>query len=247
MTARNRIGGIRVLLVSFLLFASNVEAFSENLNSGFTVSKRILPSKVLKESNLKNAPLFPVSIVSDRVSEQPQVPSRDVIKKHTGEYGSICYVVRRPGWNFCREEGQALTKLSTASELEGFNFFGVIKETRIDDKGLMEFGDYYPFPLYRDGDLKFYKALGNQKIRLSWNPIRFVKGIFRIFKAIKRIRRKKIKGNLTGEGMKKGGVIIFGSDGIQKYAYTEEPLTEIPVNDILATAVSMISDNNYSI
>jgi len=127
-----------------------------------------------------------------------------------------------------------LAKLSVASQCEGFGFFGVIKETSIDDAGLIDFTNYYPYPLYRDSDLKFYKALGNRKIRISWNPIKLVRGIFSIRRAAKRIRRKKIKGNLTGEGLKKGGVIIFGRDGIQKFSYTEEPLTEVPVDDILA-------------
>jgi len=127
-----------------------------------------------------------------------------------------------------------LSKLS--EEEDGFKFFGVVKETGVDDEGLMEFHNvYFPFPLYRDANLKFYESLGDRKIKIPWrNPFKLVKGIFFVRRAAKRIKRKKIGGNLVGEGLTKGGVILFGKDGTQKYAYYEESLKEVPVDDILA-------------
>jgi len=115
--------------------------------------------------------------------------------------------------------------------------FGIIKETGVDDNGLMEFhNDFFSFPLYRDSDLTFYQALGNRKLSLPWNPITIVKGLFYLRGVSNRVSGKKIEGNLTGEGMTKGGVIIFGKDGKQKYAYPEVTFEEMPVDDILAAA-----------
>jgi hypothetical protein len=73
----------------------------------------------------------------------PSLLSKDIFKSHSGEVGSICYVVRRPGRPFCREEGLALTELAANphNPLAGFGLFGVVKETGVDDKGLVEFVD----------------------------------------------------------------------------------------------------------
>jgi hypothetical protein len=135
----------------------------------------------------------------------------------------------------CREEGQTLTKLSADEALKGFGFFGVVKETGVDDEGLFEFGkSYFPFQLYRDEDLTFYKALGNRKLSLSWNPFSLVRGVFQMREVGKRMSAKKLEGNMKGEGLVKGGVILFDKMGQQKYAYREELMNDIPVDDILA-------------
>ena len=49
-----------------------------------------------------------------------------------------------------------------------------------------------------------------------------------------RLGEKKLEGNLIGEGMVQGGVIIYGKDGKAKYAYEEETGKDLPVDDILA-------------
>lgn len=111
----------------------------------------------------------------------------------------------------------------------GFKLFGVIKETGVDDSGLMEFYDkYYKYSLYRDQDLIFYNAFGKNSIfkGFSWNP-------FQTYNLVKdmnnRVKEKKIDGNLIGEGLKTGGVFIFGKDGSPKYAYPE--ITGTPINE----------------
>lgn len=122
--------------------------------------------------------------------------------------------------------------------------FGVIKETGVDDEGLAEFNQKsFPFPLYRDADRAFYEALGNRKLSLPWNPISMVKGMFFLRNVSKRVSEKNIEGNLTGEGLTKGGVILFGKDGKQKYAYPEETFSEMPVDDILAAAEAVKADS----
>jgi hypothetical protein len=132
-----------------------------------------------------------------------------------------------------------LANLVSANKLDGFSLFGVVKETGVDDEGLADFyTNFYPFPLYRDEQLSFYKALGNHKLVSSfpWNPFKIVKGFSWVRQASNRVGEKNITGNLTGEGFTKGGVILFGKDGTQKYAYLEGSLEEIPADDILAAA-----------
>ena len=119
--------------------------------------------------------------------------------------------------------------------MDGFGLFGLVKETGVDDEGLSEFyNDFFRFPLYRDADLRFYAGLGNRKMSLPWNPISLVRGAFQLRSIMKRLKQKSIEGNMAGEGLTKGGVIVFGKDGKQKYAYQEETGSELPVEDILA-------------
>ena len=87
----------------------------------------------------------------------------------------------------------------------------------------------------------FYTALGTRKLAIkSWNP-------FKIWKALravgKRLKRKNIKGNLTGEGLVQGGIVIFDREGKARYAYREETGVEVPVEDIVA-AVRSVRDGS---
>lgn len=135
----------------------------------------------------------------------------------------------------CREEGQALSQLAAkrGKPLDGFGLWGLVKENGVDDEGLVEFQtDFFSHPLYRDESKAFYDALGNRKIKLTtWNPFKLWSGM----KAMgNRLKEKNIEGNMKGDGMVQGGVIIFGKDMRPKYAYKEETGSELPVEDILA-------------
>jgi len=136
----------------------------------------------------------------------------------------------------CREEGLALSELAANPDLPlaGFGLFGIVKETGVDDQGLFDFTSFFSFPLYKDVNLDYYKALGNRKLSLPWNPWTLLKGFFYVRGIGKRLKTKNIEGNLIGEGLTKGGVIIFGKDKKAKYAYAEETGEEIPLEDILA-------------
>lgn len=127
------------------------------------------------------------------------------------------------------------------SPLDGFNLFGIVKETGVDDSGLAEFySKYYPYDLYRDDDLIFYNNFfGQRKLglsSLSLNPIKMYRGIRALST---RMKAKSIDGNLIGEGLVKGGVILFDKKGKAKYAYQEETGTELPVDDIGAAAIAI--------
>mmetsp|Transcript_9213 Transcript_9213/g.12055 ORF Transcript_9213/g.12055 Transcript_9213/m.12055 type:complete len:80 (+) Transcript_9213:420-659(+) len=67
----------------------------------------------------------------------------------------------------------------------------------------------------------------------SWNPFKIWRGLKEVGK---RIKEKNISGNMKGEGLIQGGIIIFDKNGKARYAYREETGFEVPVNDIIAAA-----------
>jgi hypothetical protein len=119
--------------------------------------------------------------------------------------------------------------------LDGFGLFGVIKETGVDDVGLLEFAQqFFTESLYRDTELLFYRALGDRKLSI----VRLIAGMIwngPETKAMKkRLKDKEIEGNLVGEGIKQGGIIIFDKEGDPKYAYLEETGKDIDVVDLVS-------------
>jgi len=124
--------------------------------------------------------------------------------------------------------------------IDGIGLFGVIKETAVDDAGLIEFySKYYPFPLYLDKEKAFYSALGDRKMSISsWNPFNWISAISAMRK---RHKGKNISGNLKGEGILQGGVILFSKKDGDKpvYAYQEKTGDEMPVEEIIEAVSKM--------
>jgi hypothetical protein len=124
----------------------------------------------------------------------------------------------------CREHGRQIVQL--AAELEENDrivlpYWGIVKELEADPTGLAEFQALYfnNAPLYRDMEMQYYEAFGNQSINLLpyWNPFR----LYQWFRDIaKRLSNAKIDGNLKGEGMVMGGLLLF-VDGELRYAQDE--------------------------
>jgi len=135
----------------------------------------------------------------------------------------------------CREEGQQLSQLSAAhrSIFEDFGIFGMVKEINVDDAGLLEFHKkYFPHDIYLDASQQFYKTLGSRKITTlrTWNPLRLWRG----YQDMKeRITRKNLEGNLIGEGIIQGGIVIFDRHGDPRAVYQEQIGNEIPEESIL--------------
>jgi hypothetical protein len=123
--------------------------------------------------------------------------------------------------------------------------WGIVKETGVDDEGLYEFQKtYYPYPLYKDVEWAIYKAMGNRKIALTtWNPWKLWKG----YKALsQRLKEQKIDGNLKGEGMIQGGILLFDAQGILRYAYEEEIGTPLDIKDIRAAYDALVQETASS-
>eukprot|EP00977_Amphora_coffeiformis_P011009 scaffold2632_cov158-Amphora_coffeaeformis.AAC.1 len=171
-----------------------------------------------------------IDSVENKVSEVDVFRAHEVVKKYT----------------------EALTLSVLAANfgeyLEDIPIFGVIKETGVDDAGLVEFQrDYFPYPLYRDQSYMFYRALGDRKLTVSFLLNPFL--IFHVFfDAWHRLNRKKISGNIKGEGIVQGGIILFDRRGAPIAMYQEETGTDLPVSDLVNAVAhvrrSQESENN---
>jgi len=84
--------------------------------------------------------------------------------------------------------------------VSGYRLFGTVKEIGVDDQGLMEFyKNHYTYPLFKDDGLVFYNDIfGKRKLKLTtYNPMKLYRG----YKDMsRRLKEKKLEGNLTGEG-----------------------------------------------
>lgn len=110
--------------------------------------------------------------------------------------------------------------------------FAVVKEVGIDDHGLIEFhNDYFPYPLYRDQGYAFYHALGDRKaFGAILNPL----SIFSMaWDGVQRLWRRNIGGNLKGEGLVQGGIIVFDKMGVPIAMYQEDTGKDLPVADLV--------------
>lgn len=99
-------------------------------------------------------------------------------------------------------------------------------------------------------NLDFYHAFGDGKItdnmsfRMFLNPFQ----IYRTMKALgKRLDGKKIEGNLKGEGLKTGGIIIFDNNGTARYMYPEVTGFELDVEDLLAAVEAVRQEQDMGI
>lgn len=138
----------------------------------------------------------------------------------------------------CREEGLELSNAASSGKLGGFDLFGVVKEVDVDDEGLQDFhSNFYNFPLYLDESLTIYKGLGERKMGFFGLSKLVFKGVFGSMTS--RLKKKKIEGNMIGEGLVQGGVIIFNKDGNPVYSYQEITGDELPIEEILDATSSI--------
>jgi AhpC/TSA antioxidant enzyme len=128
-------------------------------------------------------------------------------------------------------------------------YFGIVKEIAADPTGLAEFSEVYFLktgPLYRDVELRYYQAFGNQYINMLpfWNPFKLYQWGAEIGK---RMKEQKIEGNLKGEGMIKGGILIFDQNAELQYAQEEAfgtPLDTDELRNIIRQVYYTTSTNN---
>mmetsp|Transcript_17264 Transcript_17264/g.28243 ORF Transcript_17264/g.28243 Transcript_17264/m.28243 type:complete len:137 (-) Transcript_17264:150-560(-) len=123
-----------------------------------------------------------------------------------------------------------------------FKMWGVVKETGVDDEGLSKFyNDYFTFPLFKDEGLVLYNDFfGKRKVGLTtYNPFKLYKGYKEM---TQRLNGKGLDGNMTGEGMIQGGLIIFDKEGNARYAYEEIIGDELEIDDIVAALEDVVKD-----
>ena len=121
----------------------------------------------------------------------------------------------------------------------GVKIFGIVKETGVDDEGLVDFSEkYFRYPLYCDKSYAFYQALGDRKVGLKdiLNPLSII-GI--VCDAFQRLRNKSIDGNMVGEGVVQGGYIVFDRAGEPRAMYQEQTGIDLPILD-LVNAVTFV-------
>jgi len=59
-----------------------------------------------------------------------------------------------------------------------------------------------------------------------------------------RLNEKGLDGNLKGEGLVQGGIVIFGKDGKPKFAYEEETGSPLPIADIIGALNAVKAGND---
>lgn len=143
-----------------------------------------------------------------------------------------------------------LTSLQQSGDLGSVRIIGIIKEVgpvnskgELDDAlGVADFqNEYFNFPVYLDRNMSFCKALGERKIYsvVSWNPIKLYQSISRL---TARTEARGITGNLAGEGIVLGGVLLVKNGRDVVYQYEEQTGSPFPVESI-ARAVLAHSDD----
>jgi len=129
-----------------------------------------------------------------------------------------------------------------SSSFSNINLIGVIKEVapiknvQTDKElGVQEFQEKYflDFPVYIDPENTFYKVLGNKSILSqglsTWNPFQ----LYSDFKNLNhRLKSKNISGNLVGEGLIKGGIIVVSKNKGIIATFPEQTGHSLPLKDI---------------
>ena len=147
------------------------------------------------------------------------------------------------GNTVCREHAQQLTRAfaaknntddgNHASNRNCPTLWGVVKETGVDDGGLTEFyQDYFAHQdLYLDETMATYQALGLRKIKITtWNPFKWIRAYLALRKRLKQARN--LKGNMKGEGLVQGGIILLDAEGHVRYARVEETGTPLDIEEL---------------
>lgn len=133
---------------------------------------------------------------------------------------------------FCREDALELSRfhqreLSSSSEQQPLHLIGIVKDAS-DPQGLHElWTQYFAHPIYIDVGLETYRGLGNRAI--TWRQL------LDLPKGLRRTRKKHIQYNMQRwTDIIQGGVLIFDSAGILRYAHREIYADQLQINDIRA-------------
>jgi hypothetical protein len=150
----------------------------------------------------------------------------------------------------CREDALELSsRLKETTLDQDINVFGVIKEVAPikgaetdEELGVNVFHTKYfnNYPLYLDKERTFYSFLGDKNLLSqpwhSWNPFT----LYSDFKSMnKRLAEKGVDGNLKGEGLIKGGILIIDPAQGVVYRHEEQTGFVMPYDEIIAAAEAL--------
>ena len=125
------------------------------------------------------------------------------------------------------------------------NFVGIIKEVAPTAQaandtvlGVGEFErDYFSGGrVYMDSEKKFYSYLGDRKLITTGNVFKALIRPLKTWRSLKavgeRMKAKNIEGNMVGEGLLLGGVLVVDKNGEVTYSYPENTGEPAPVEAI---------------
>jgi len=127
---------------------------------------------------------------------------------------------------------------------------GVVKELEKDDVpeekklGVSDFErNYFCGPLYQDPEREFYKALGNKPIftlgglgKALINPLKVRRSLKEMGE---RQKAKKVEGNMQGDGLTKGGILVISPSSEVLHTFYEDPGNGVPADE-LAKIISAV-------
>jgi hypothetical protein len=92
----------KAFVASSILLASVTQAKPDICFTAMSsVPERMLLKPEMKEANMSGATLIPLNISGEKgavsVVEEQGKPASEILSQTSGEYGSIAFVVRRPG------------------------------------------------------------------------------------------------------------------------------------------------------
>jgi hypothetical protein len=115
------------------------------------------------------------------------------------------------------------------------------EETLPEEKrlGLVEFGEqYFCGPLYHDPERVFWEALGNEPIfslgTLGQALLRPLKLRRELQEMGARQAAKGVAGNMNGDGLAKGGILVIAPDDQVCHVFKEDPGKGVPSEEMAA-------------
>ena len=124
--------------------------------------------------------------------------------------------------------------------------FAVVKEIEapVEDEvpaekmlGLTSFEDeYFCGPLYHDPERVFWNALGNEPLISLGGLFKLVLNPFKLRASMKemgeRQAAKGVEGNMVGDGLTKGGILVIDRNDVVRHVFYEDPGKGVPPEDM---------------
>ena len=135
--------------------------------------------------------------------------------------------------------------------------FAVVKEVEAEDEvpaekmlGVDEFEkQYFCGPLFHDPERIFWTALGNKPIfglgtlgQMLLNPLKARREMKEMGE---RMKAKQVEGNMVGDGLAKGGILVISPNDEVRHVFYEDPGQGVPdfeVKAILSAAKGVAAE-----